>query len=420
MRRKRIKSFGELRALALLMAIAGCGGPSEEKATSSPPATGTVAATAGGMPAAQQGTTPAVPIVPTEPTDTRQLAAVLDLSKLPMPEGAKITEKFATQLHVTVPLPAPSATEFYLDKLQALGWKRVGDPASASITDSFAQVSIGKDGYQLLLTVMSGQPKGSAVTIAHVGNFDTRTLPRVDGAEDQYSCPFSSLYFTPVKVSEATASLRRLLAAAGWQEYDRAFTQKADRPEASDLLFRKRAYSVAVSIRKPPAQPGKTAVQYYVTTLAHDLPAPTDARHVEIQDSRWILMCDIPRDLAAAADYYRKAMQEIGFPTPHETPIGKELTLSFESDGHDIVLVNLKATDEHTTKAKLEGYSAEFLAEMKKAEAEAKLKREAQEKAEAEAKAERVKAFREASKQEDDKFNAVLEKALSGAAQPKK
>lgn len=451
MRRKYVGSAGKLRAFALVVMIAGCGGPSGVAEKSSPPAkaidlpasvgttTEPVAVSAvqsikTAKPAAkpESRSSAVIPVVPSalKPTpsaapaelaDTRQLVRVLDLSKLPAPEGAKVTEQFATQLRVNVPLSVPAATEFYLAKLQVLGWQRVGDPASSSIAESFAQVSLGKDGYQLTLTAMQGKPKEAGVTIAHVGNLDTRTLPRVDGAEDQYSCSSSSLYFTSVKVEEATATLRRLFAASGWQEYDQAFSQKADRPDTADLLFRKNAYSVGVSISKPATQPNKSAVQCYVTTLMHDLPAPADARHVEMQDSRWILMCEVPRDLAATAEYYRKVMPEIGFPSqPHETPSDQSMTLSFESEGHDLVLVSLKAEDEHTTKVKLEGYSATFREAMKKAEAIAKAKREAQEKADSQAKAERGKAFEEASKRQDDMINSAIGSALKEATSSSK
>ena len=78
-------------------------------------------------------------------------------------------------------------------------------------------------------------------------------------------------------MDEATAKLRQLFTAAGWQEYDVAFSQKANRPDASDLLFRKKAYSLGVSISKLAVQPNKHAVQYFVKTLARDLPAPADA-----------------------------------------------------------------------------------------------------------------------------------------------
>jgi hypothetical protein len=361
---------------------------------------------------------PASPAAPAELADTRQLAKVLDLSKLPAPEGAKIAQPLATQLHVSVPLPVPAAAEFYLGTLEALGWQR-GDPASSSITESFAQAALGKDGYRVLVTATQGGPKEANVTIVQLGNLDTRTLPRIDGAQDQYSSASSSLYFTAAPVTEATAALRRLLTAAGWQEYDRAFTQKADRPDAADLLFRQKAYSLAVTISRPPAQPDKTAVQYLASTLSHDLPAPADAQHIEIQDARWILMCDIPRDLAAAAEYYGKAMLEIGFSArPHDVPTGKSMTISFESGAHDVVLVTLAATDGPATKVKLEGYSAAFLETMKQAEADAKIKREAQEKAAAEAKAERAKSFDAASKQQDDLINRAIGKALSEPTKP--
>ena len=107
------------------------------------------------------------------------------------------------------------------------------------------------------------------------------------------------------------------------------------------------------------------------------------------------------------------AMRDIGFPAPPlETPSdsGKSLTLSFESGGHDLVLVSLAATDEHSTKVKLEGYSAAFREAMKKAEAAAAAKREASQKAEAEAKVERAKAWKEASKKQDEMLDAALRK----------
>jgi len=443
MQRKRLQPSFVFALFTSIFFIDGCGGTASDAGKSSPPATKTkepatsgkaadatktAASTAdsasGSVAALNAGKTtakPAPPTVPAEPTDTRQLVQVLDLSKLPAPEGAKIGEQSPTQVRICVPLLVPAAVEFYLGKLGTLGWQPAGPKTSESVTESFAQVSLGKDGYLLTLTAMPGEPKATTVSIQHVGNLDTRTLPRVDGAEDQYSSQLSSLYFTTVKVDEATAKLRQLLKADGWQEYDRAFSQKATRPDASDLLFRKKAYSLAVSISKPATQPNKSAVQYFVTTLAYDLPAPADAKHVEIQDSRWILMCEVPRDLEATAGYYRSAMREIGFPAPpRETPLGKSLTLSFESEGQDLVLVSFKAEDEHNTKVKLEGYTAAFREAMKKAEAAERLKREAREKAAAEAKAERAKAFKEASKQQDDLIKATIENALKDATQPAK
>jgi hypothetical protein len=187
------------------------------------------------------------------------------------------------------------------------------------------------------------------------------------------------------------------------------------------LLFRRKAYCLRVSIRKSPAQPNKTVVQYQIATLAHDFPAPDDARHVEIEDSRWILKCETPRDLAATAVYYRTAMRDLGFTNPpHETSIDKSLSLAFESADHDLVLVSLTAAGKDGTKVRLEGYSAAFREAMKKAQAEEEKKREAQKKAEAEAKAEAEKKFQEASKRQDAEINAAVKDALNGEMHPEK
>ena len=55
--------------------------------------------------------------------------------------------------------------DFYLGKLEALGWKPAGPKTAESISESFAQVSLGKDGYLLSLTAMSSEPKEAGVTI---------------------------------------------------------------------------------------------------------------------------------------------------------------------------------------------------------------------------------------------------------------
>jgi hypothetical protein len=268
---------------------------------------------------------------------------------------------------------------------------------------------------------LSGEKNHAGVEISHLGNLDSRILPRVKSAEDQYSSQSSSLYFTAGKVDDVAAKLRGLFAAAGWQEYDQAFSQKAVRPDAVDLLFRKKGYSVSVSISKSPANPGKTAVQYGVETLARDMPAPADAKGVEIADSRWILKCEIPGDKATAAAFYRKAMPEIGFTAPpYETTSGTSMSLSFESPGHDLVIVSLGGKDARGTKVELEGYTAAFREAMKKAEADEKAKHEAETKAEEADKAARKKAMTEEFKKQDEAINAAVDKAMKGATDPAK
>ena len=342
--------------LASHLFITGCGDQPKADEKPNPPATAAEAAspaTNNADPALTPATVKSAPrAAPAVLEDVRQFARVLDLGKLAVPTGGTVGESSPTRFHASVPLPVAAAVDFYVVKLDALGWKRAGPKNMETVTDSFAQLQLGKGGYLLTMTAMPGEAKQTGVSIEQSGDLDTRTLPRLDGAEDQYSDHASSLYFTSVKFDAASAALRKLLKADGWQEYDRAFAQKAVRGDAADLLFRKKAYSLGVSISIPPAEPGKSAVQYHITTLARDMPAPADAGHVEIEDSRWILMCESPRDMAATADFYRAAMKEIGFTAaPKESSSDKWRTLSFESPDHDLVMVTLKPGKEKDAKA---------------------------------------------------------------------
>ncbi len=360
------------------------------------------------------------PPVAIEPTDTRELAKVLDLGTLASPDGSTIGSQSATRLQITLPLATAAAARFYMEKLDALGWKPVGPNPDESITDAFAQLTLEKEGYTLLISAMPSKPNETSVAIEHVGNFDTRALPKADGAEEQYSSRSNTLYFTSASVDETAAAIGRLLDAAGWQMYERAFTQSAKRADAADMLYRKKAYSVSVSVSKSPAN-GKTAVQYIVKTLARDLPAPSDAKQLQIADDRWILMCEVPRAVAATAEFYGKAMAEVGIASPpKETKSGESVTLSFEADNHDLVLVSLQSGGEQSTKVKLEGFTAAFREKLKQAQVEAAEKSraadEAQADAVAKAKAEHDKAAEDATSKQQEMIDSAIGDALKDAA----
>lgn len=304
----------------------------------------------------------------TEPVGLQQLASVIDLTKLPTIDGATSDQLQATSLQCKAPVSVREAADFYLKKLTAMGWQPSREPGGNTVSDSYAAVSLTKGGYLLSLSVMPGDtPKDSRVVLENHGNLDTRTLPRVEKAEDVFGSQITTIYFTPAKVAETSDTLRRILTAAGWQEYDLAHSQKADNPDFCSMTFRKKACNLTVAVSTAPAKPDKTSVQYAVSTFSHEMPTPADARHVEVQDRQWYLACEVPRDLAAVAEYYRAAMPDVGFKgKPYETPIDKNLTMSFRSEEGDVVVVDLKPLDERSTQATLRGFSAATIAEAEK------------------------------------------------------
>ena len=76
---------------------------------------------------------------------------------MPAPEGAKIGEQSPTNVKVGVPLLVPAAVDYYLGKLAALGWQPVQPKTSENVTESFAQLSLGKDGYLSNIDGHAGQ-----------------------------------------------------------------------------------------------------------------------------------------------------------------------------------------------------------------------------------------------------------------------
>ncbi len=119
------------------------------------------------------------PAAPKMLEDVCQFAEVLDLGKLPVPTGGTIGNTSPTRFSANVPLAVRAAVDFYLAKLNALGWKPVGPSLSESVTDSFAQVSLEKGNHRLAMTAMPGEGKLTGVEIEHHGGLDSRTLPRL-------------------------------------------------------------------------------------------------------------------------------------------------------------------------------------------------------------------------------------------------
>ncbi len=168
-------------AFASVLLFAGCGDQPKGAEKSSPPVAGADASS----PETKNtgpGLTPAAPkAAPAVLEDVRQFAKVLDLGKLPMPSGGTLGESSPTRFHANVPLAVPAAVDFYVGKLDALGWKKAGPKTMESVTDSIAQLQLGKDGYLLSMTVLPSDPKISSVEIEQNGDLDARTLPASTG-----------------------------------------------------------------------------------------------------------------------------------------------------------------------------------------------------------------------------------------------
>ena len=318
-----------------------------------------------GQPVAPADATPR-PVVKKGIVSSLELATVLDLNQLPALDDTKFNTLTAAELGAIVPGKVQEAADFYLKALADLGFQPTGDPGSKIVTDDYAQAALARDGYAVSLSVIKGSdPETVMVSAYRHGALDARTLPVSKGGKSLYGSSTSSMFVGQGSVAEETDFLVKALHEKGWQRYEPPHTSQAESPDMQQFNLRNQGYLVSVFVSKAPAQDNKTVVQYQVRTIAHELPAPADARSVEFDDERQILMCEAPGDVVDAEKFYRDAMPKAGFKTlENETPKPNRILLRFEPAEKGIMLVDLTTKDHETTKVKFTWYSAELLAEM--------------------------------------------------------
>ena len=371
-----------LLSVAVLM---GCGGEDKKAASNTlnaqvndTPGQQVAKTTDGGTDAAKPAPGASEDTKPSQPKPTiysaMELAKVMDFTKLPLMEGAKSGRNNSANFQAKVPAKVPDVAEFYLTKLAALGWKLDTEQSSNKITDEYASAKLSKDGHVAYMSISRTSDKPddkpeSWVQFWFQGNFDTRTLPRSEGAKLTYGSQTSSIYTTPNKVADEADLVAKALVADGWQAFGRFNSSKTEQPDQRSWTYRKQGYVLDIFIVVAPAQGNQTNVQYSVRALAHELPAPPGATQVEFDDEMWEMKCEVPGDLQTVAEYYRKAMPAAGYKTlSSEDPRETYINLRFGTEADDIVLVQVASKDGKSTKVHAIGTSAGVLAEMRKRE----------------------------------------------------
>jgi hypothetical protein len=301
----------------------------------------------------------------------RELAGVMDFTKLPIIPGSKVARGGSAALEIGVPGTVADVAAFYRKTFDGLGWKpqpRPDGQVTNDDSDHVASSTLWKDGFCLTLSVFGFGAKNSAtVSLQFLGNFDTRTLPRVDGSKPLSESQTQTVFTTEVLAAKAEYTVAKALKAEGWQQYSALEARSGGKAgEQRFLDLRKEGYTVHVQIGPYTADGSRTAVHYLVLALSHELPAPPDATDVQFTDERWEMRCETPRDLKAAIAYYEKAMPDAGY-TRSAGGVKTEstATLRYETEVKDVILVQLN-TAGGKTRVKLLGIPAAVVAEAKR------------------------------------------------------
>ena len=94
---------------------------------------------------------------------------------------------------------------------------------------------------------------------------DTTSLPRAVGTRILLANPVSTSFVTPGTVAEAGEAYRKILAEAGWEQYDQT---SAPHPVPTQIMrFKKGVHVLNVFIIQEPAHGNTTSVNYTAELL---------------------------------------------------------------------------------------------------------------------------------------------------------
>jgi hypothetical protein len=315
--------------------------------------------------ARQPSTTTAEAAVPAPPIDNefRQPATVaeaakaIDLSTFPLMDGARAPAMRVTaSLGYEVAADAKSAFEFQRRTLLDMGWKELAPP---QIYEQSASGQFSRNGFYVSVSVFSrGEPGQVSVRLQNHSNVNLAKLPVPPAAKLQYAFPAVTSFITDAAVDETAQAVRKLLLDQSWQPYG----------SAGDVMtFKKNAVKLDARVLAPPAQPGKTVIDYSATQMSADLPAPPEAEHVHYSDQLKQLNLNAPGTPDEVAAYYQTALASAGWKSTTEKPVkdGVESFMIFRNPGKEMLTLSMwDLRDEKKVRVTLNHQSAAEVVEL--------------------------------------------------------
>lgn len=300
-----------------------------------------------------------------KPATVAEAAKAVDLSKLPVVEGVtEFGHRTVANLYYGAPVDAKTAYQFHMKQLTGAGWK---EQPNSQVLDESANATLQKDGFTLSLSAFStGEKQACQVMIVNHGNVDLAKLPAPPKSKPFYAFPVVAAHITEVPVEETTATVKKLLTAAGWSPY-------GDSPGL--WSFKQNAVLVKASISSAPAQDNKTVVTYSSEQMSADLPAPELAEGLDYDEHLMRLMFESKQPTEEVVGFYRDALAKLGWEPATDKPVqdGKSSWLYFNSKPQGRVSLQVVDSDE-ARRVELVRQTPEQIAEEERLIAEAKKK----------------------------------------------
>ncbi len=253
-----------------------------------------------------------------------EAAKVLDLSTLPLAEGAKSPfGRHLGMVHYEVDGDSKTLFQFHQKQLIKLGWKEL--PGTTSQAE-YISATFQKSGFVVSVASYPGgdptKAKSAMITLSNLGNVAMSKLPAVKGAKQVFASDVAATYSTAMKPADVATATRKLLTDAGWEPYG-----ANSNPDSEILTFKRNAVRLSVFVGVHPAQKDQVMISYNSALLSADIPAPANAKEVGFDDADKTLRFQTSDSFDTVATFYLERLAKQGW-----KPDSKELYRSKAND----------------------------------------------------------------------------------------
>jgi hypothetical protein len=287
----------------------------------------------GAKKAATEDTTSADAI--TTPATVEQATRILDLSTLPLMDGAKPPgSRQMANLSYAATGDVKKAFEFHRKALIAQGWKEM---PNSSVTDQSASATFSRNGFVVSLGIFPNDKAGGvSVTLQNHGNVKLGKVPVPPGTKPVYVGDSTAMYSTDAAVPATADACRNLLLAQGWVLYGDA---------GDSAIFKQNAILLTATVSSAPAQGGKTMIQYSSELISADIPAPPGVEDLRYVDEPPELVFETRESQDAIADFYRKALATKGWQSTldHTVAVDETPTMIFRNPAKEMLTLSFAA-----------------------------------------------------------------------------
>ncbi len=269
-----------------------------------------------------------------EPATVMAAAKILDLSELPLIEGAEWSYQSVTSVYFDIPATVTETVDFYRTELDKMGWQEHTN--FARVTDTTAALLFSKDNFTFSMLI-SGTTETTSGQAFYHGNLNLSSLPQVEDANNVNVHPAALSYASQQSLEEVITFTKQALDAQGWHEYVPPSTTLTENTSRQQLNFIQNGMNLLVSLSHTD---GETQVHYTPSMVSRDIPIYPNNRDLIFDSDAPYVTYYSTETVKTILSFYLEEMTKLGWRSVNENITNPEyIARTFSHEQEQLALL---------------------------------------------------------------------------------